>query len=75
MVEVCVLVTSGTLEREATVTLTSVNDEAVGKRKASANCVWCQLMTSNFGWTFVFLRRQSFFPPQHLETMMLLPKF
>ena len=40
MVEVCVLVTSGTLEREATVILSSVNDEAVGKRKASTlNCI------------------------------------
>ena len=34
MVEVCVLVTSGTLERDATVVLSSSNDEAVGKRRA-----------------------------------------
>ena len=31
MVEVCVLVTNGTLERDAIVILSSVNDEAVGK--------------------------------------------
>ena len=30
VVEVCVLVTSGTLERNAIVTLSSINDEAVG---------------------------------------------
>ena len=47
--EVCVLVTSGTLESDAIVILSSVNDDAVGKRRASANCVWCQLMASNFG--------------------------
>ena len=47
MVEVCVLVTSGTLEREATVMLSSVNDEAVGKRRASTNCVWCHVITSD----------------------------
>ena len=35
VVEVCVLVTSGTLEREATVMLSNVNDEAVGKNKYS----------------------------------------
>ena len=42
VVEVCVLVTSGTLEREATVILSSVNDEAVGKRRASTTvyCAW-----------------------------------
>ena len=33
VVEVCVLVTSGTLEREATVTLSSINAEAVGKNE------------------------------------------
>ena len=32
VVEVCVLVTSGTLESDATVMLSSINDEAVGKR-------------------------------------------
>ena len=31
VVEVCVLVTSGTLESDATVMLSSINDEAVGK--------------------------------------------
>ena len=41
--EVCVLVTSGTLESDATVVLSSVNDEAVGKRRASIDCVWYQV--------------------------------
>ena len=40
VVEVCVLVTSGTLESDATVILSSVNDEAVGKRRASTT-VYC----------------------------------
>ena len=35
VVEVCVLVTSGTLQRDATVVLSSIDDEAVGKRRAS----------------------------------------
>ena len=47
VVEVCVLVTSGTLESDAIVILSSVNDDAVGKRRASANCVWCQVILSN----------------------------
>ena len=39
VVEVCVLVTSGILQRDATVILSSVNDQAVGKMRASINCV------------------------------------
>ena len=38
MVEVCVLVTRGTLESDATVILSSVNDEAVGKRRQTMYC-------------------------------------
>ena len=46
VVEVCVLVTSGTLQRDATVILSSINNEAVGKRRASTNYVhvWCQVI-------------------------------
>ena len=33
VVEVCVLVTSGTLQRDATVVLSSIDDGAVGKRE------------------------------------------
>ena len=40
VVEVCVLVTSGTLEREATVTLSSINAAAAGKSWVSMNCAW-----------------------------------
>ena len=49
VVEVCVLVTDGTLERDAIVTLSSVDDEAVGKRRASANWlyVWYWEITRN----------------------------
>ena len=59
MVEVCVLVTSGTLEREATVILSSVDDEAVGKKRAGAN----RLMSGDHKLCFHL---------QRLETMMLL---
>ena len=45
--EVCVLVTSGILERDAIVLLSSINDEAVGKRRVSTNCVWCNVITSD----------------------------
>ena len=49
MVEVCVLVTSGTLESDAIVVLSSVNDDAVGKRRASATLlyVWYWEITRN----------------------------
>ena len=50
MVEVCVLVTSGTLEREATVILSSVDDEAVGKRRASENCTAPSEYGLDFCW-------------------------
>ena len=44
--EVCVLVTSGALQRDATVILSSVNDEAVGKRRTSTNYAWCHVITT-----------------------------
>ena len=40
VVEVCVLVTNGTLERDTIVTLTSINDEAVGMQSVIALLAW-----------------------------------